>query len=316
MIGIYKITNLINWHSYIGQSVDIDRRWKQEKEDSVNVNSHSYDYPLMRAFRKYGIDNFCFEVIEECKIEELNEKEIYWINFYDTFFHGYNQTLGGDMTARQPKEKIIGIINDLINTDMIHRDIAEKWDISTEMVQGINTGRYWKHDADYPLQKKTKHIKSSKQCAQIYFCSECGKEITKGAKLCRECNNKKISDSRLSKRPDKNTLFEDLCNADGNFTEVGKKYNVSDNTIRKWCVKYEIPNHSSNYRTKKFKEKVREFKIEVIQLDKNTEEEINCFESIIEATRSLGLSNNCGSHISAVCRGNRKIAYGYKWRYA
>lgn len=238
MIGIYKITNLINGNPYIGQSIDIYKRWRQEKEDSKNVNNHSYNYPLMRAFRKYGIGNFSFEIIEECKIEELNERERYWIKFYDSFFNGYNQTLGGDATSRQPKEKILGIIYDLMNTDMSHKDIASKWDISTEMVQGINTGRYWRHDADYPLQKR----KPTKR----YYCQECGIEITRGAKLCRKCNN--VLQTSKSNIPNKEILFQDLCNNQGNFTVVGKMYQVSDNAIRKWCIKYGIPSRSSDYK--------------------------------------------------------------------
>lgn len=45
--------------------------------------------------RKYGIENFSFEIIEECKKEELNDKEKYWINYFNTFFNGYNLTTGG-----------------------------------------------------------------------------------------------------------------------------------------------------------------------------------------------------------------------------
>ena len=52
--------------------------------------------------------------------------------------------MGGDGgIGKTPKENIIGVFSDLENTDMIHADIAKKWNISTEMVQGINTGRYW-----------------------------------------------------------------------------------------------------------------------------------------------------------------------------
>lgn len=306
MVGIYKITNLINGNSYIGQSVNIFKRWQQEKEDSNNVNSHSYNYPLMRAFRKYGVDNFSFEILEECNVEDLNEREMYWISFYDTFFNGYNQTLGGDSKSNQPKEKIIGIIYDLMNSDMTHRDIAEKWDISVEMVQGINTGRYWRHDADYPLQKR--------QTSKIYYCEKCGKEISRGSKLCIDCYNI-LRESSCIKKPDKQTLFKDLCESQGNFTLVGSKYGVRDNTIRKLCVKYGIPSHSSDYKTNTVRENVREFKIGVIQIDKDTNEQINCFESIIDATRSLGLNNNCVSHISKVCQGKRRAAYGYKWKY-
>lgn len=58
MIGIYKITNLINNHSYVGQSVDISRRWNAHKEEAKKEKSDKFDYPLYRAIRKYGINNF------------------------------------------------------------------------------------------------------------------------------------------------------------------------------------------------------------------------------------------------------------------
>lgn len=243
MTGIYKITNITNGKSYIGQSTNIHKRWKKEIKDSNNANSQSYNYPLMRAFRKYGINNFKFEVIEECKIEELNKKEIYWIDYYDTFFHGYNQTFGGDTTSRQPKEKIIGVISDLTNTNMFHKDIASKWGISTEMVQGINTGRYWNHNTDYPLQKIQKN-----QFLNKYYCKECGKEITKYSNLCKKCYA--ILREINSNRPDKDVLIQDLYDFNGNFTKVGQKYKVSYSAIKKWCTKYGLSNKSSDYKSR------------------------------------------------------------------
>ena len=64
--GIYKITNLINSKVYIGQSRNIEERWKEHIEKGNNQNSEEYNYPLYQAFRKYGIDNFKFEILEEC----------------------------------------------------------------------------------------------------------------------------------------------------------------------------------------------------------------------------------------------------------
>jgi len=64
--GIYKITNKINNHSYIGQSVNIENRWVDEKSRAFNSNSESYDSTLSKAFRKYGVDNFIFEIITLC----------------------------------------------------------------------------------------------------------------------------------------------------------------------------------------------------------------------------------------------------------
>ena len=101
--GIYKIENLVNGKVYIGQSVDIYRRWKAHKYVSNEENREGYNKPLYRAFRKYGIDNFSFEVIEECLEENLTEKEIYYIEQYNSYIGGenanrYNLTTGGEGT--------------------------------------------------------------------------------------------------------------------------------------------------------------------------------------------------------------------------
>lgn len=51
--------------------------------------------------RKYGWDNFELEIIELCSLEELKEKEIYWIAYYDTYYHGYNETKGEDYVGEK-----------------------------------------------------------------------------------------------------------------------------------------------------------------------------------------------------------------------
>lgn len=92
MIGIYKITNTTNGKCYIGQSRDIEARWAKH----LSTYKSSPEWELYRAFKKYGIAAFSFEVIEECSIEELNEREVYWIAQFDSFNNGYNMTLGGE----------------------------------------------------------------------------------------------------------------------------------------------------------------------------------------------------------------------------
>ena len=65
MIGIYKITNTINHKVYIGLSNNIEKRWKTHKQRAFSENDKEYNKHLYRAFRKYGLENFTFEVIEE-----------------------------------------------------------------------------------------------------------------------------------------------------------------------------------------------------------------------------------------------------------
>ena len=255
-MGIYKIENLINGHKYIGQSRNITKRWTAEKRAAFNRDSPSYEYPLSRALRKYGLENFSFEVIEQCSTDKLNERERYWITYYNAFYNGYNQTLGGDSTKVYPKEKIIGVINDLETTDMYHKEIAEKWQISQEMVQGINTGRYWfQQDKVYPLQ--TKHKQKAhyiiNQCVvdrKIYHCARCGVEITRQASLCVECARIK---SRKVERPGAKVLFEYLVSVNGNFSQASRHFKVTDNAIRKWCKSYNIPSKSSDYKNSNIK---------------------------------------------------------------
>jgi group I intron endonuclease len=86
MTGIYKITNKINGKFYIGQSVDIERRFMEHKTPHGTITS------IKLAMRKYGKENFLFEVIEECSEEDLDEREMYWIA---TLKPQYNRCSGG-----------------------------------------------------------------------------------------------------------------------------------------------------------------------------------------------------------------------------
>ena len=75
--GIYKIENLLNGKSYIGQSIEIEHRLAKHKCAKDNFYIH-------RAIRKYGINNFSFEILEKCDESLLDEKEKFWINKINT----------------------------------------------------------------------------------------------------------------------------------------------------------------------------------------------------------------------------------------
>ena len=98
MTGIYKITNKINNNAYIGLAKDIEKRWATHKYRAFanTEGNHEYHKALYSAFRKYGIDNFDFEVLEECDTENIFDREKYYIEKYDTYYNGYNETLGGE----------------------------------------------------------------------------------------------------------------------------------------------------------------------------------------------------------------------------
>lgn len=89
MIGIYKIENKLTREVYIGQSRDIERRWQQHRDNHV-AKTKVRKYPLYRDMRHYGIENFSFEVLEECSEFMLNEREEYWIAHYAAKVYCYN----------------------------------------------------------------------------------------------------------------------------------------------------------------------------------------------------------------------------------
>lgn len=92
---IYKITNDINDKIYIGKTLSsIEKRFEEHKKDSHRIQEQIR--PLYRAMNKYGHNNFHIALIEECPISNLSDREVYWINFYNSYENGYNATIGGD----------------------------------------------------------------------------------------------------------------------------------------------------------------------------------------------------------------------------
>ena len=134
MIGIYKIENKVNGKVYIGQSIDIEKRWK-EHISCLNNRTHHNDY-FQKSWNKYGADNFTFSIIEECKLSELDKKEIYWINYYESYIrdNGYNLTLGGEGNKQISEQMINEMCNLYDNEGYTTSDIAEHFGIYRKTV--------------------------------------------------------------------------------------------------------------------------------------------------------------------------------------
>ena len=97
--GIYKITNIINGKSYIGQSLYLKKRIRRH----LSYKSHKDNLALYKAFDKYGVDKFIIEILETIDTEkcdniksELDILEIFYIKKYNSYISGYNKTIGGD----------------------------------------------------------------------------------------------------------------------------------------------------------------------------------------------------------------------------
>lgn len=132
---IYKITNRVNGKVYIGQThFTIEHRWKQHQK---NFNIEHRKQPLYCAFAKYGIENFDVEKIEEIECDKLDEREIYWIAYYDSFKNGYNATLGGDGKIYTWTDNQYEEIRSLYLSGFTTKKIAELFNVSAYTITGI-----------------------------------------------------------------------------------------------------------------------------------------------------------------------------------
>ena len=91
--GIYKITNKNNGLCYIGKSVDVKKRWRDHMKCGLGIDT-PVSNKLYIAMKKDGLESFTFELLEKCKSEELNEKEAFYIDLYNSYNYGYNSQKG------------------------------------------------------------------------------------------------------------------------------------------------------------------------------------------------------------------------------
>jgi group I intron endonuclease len=98
MIGIYKITNP-KGKIYIGQSTNIEDRWKKGHKYSSGCG-----VKLKNSFKKYGWENHKKEILEECIVEYLSERETYWIEYYNSYKKGLNSTSKGGIQGYKDEQ--------------------------------------------------------------------------------------------------------------------------------------------------------------------------------------------------------------------
>lgn len=178
MYYIYKFQNKINGKIYIGQTNDIRKRYNGHKSGANNPKNSGYNTPFYRAIRKYGFENFSFDVVEEIHQDESKEyvdsREKFFIKYYESLVNqnGYNVSKGGTKGRKIPlsyeeklhrsklfsKEDIADIQKMLIEDEeyeVIEKKYAPK--LKRTFLVNINTGaNFFNPNFDYPLKKHAK----------------------------------------------------------------------------------------------------------------------------------------------------------------
>lgn len=209
--GIYKI-NFPNGKCYIGLSNNIHKRIVQHNRK---------DFKLGRvvgyAINKYG-NITQFELLEQIPPENrqlMNERERFWINFYNSNNrqYGYNMTIGGDggsmgagtnnPNAAFNQEQLNEIIDILKNEPLINMiEIANRYHVSIETIRCINRGKtYHQENLSYPIR-------------QSY-----------NQKRTRRSGNAKLSEKEIIE------ILNLLQSSTLNFTEIAEKYNTTRHTV-------------------------------------------------------------------------------------
>lgn len=224
--GIYKITNLINNKCYIGCSKNIEHRWIAHKSESIIEKNPQYNYSIHKAFRKYGIDNFSFEIIELTSEDMLFGREKYWINFYNSYKNGYNETVGGDTGPSLPGEsnpnsklteaEVIAIRQEILNGKMlseVYKNYSDK--ITLRGFSHIWDGSSWPNI----LPEAIEYVKSNEYISRIRSFARKSQYSDEKIKIWNEIKEKK---QKGLKRLDVYEEYKDLYSLSG-FNKVWYK---------------------------------------------------------------------------------------------
>jgi len=197
IIGVYKITNLINNKCYVGSSINVKGRFTQHK-NQLKKNKH-HSIKLQRAYDKYGIENFTYTILEECSINEILIREQYYIDFFDCCKNGYNiLPNAGHNLGMKHSDKTKDILRQKSIGNKSHFGIKQSEEtkkIISEKLKGINIS----DETKLKMSKSQKgRITSDETKLKLSILNK-GKKMSDEAKL-------KISISKKGKQQSKETI--------------------------------------------------------------------------------------------------------------
>lgn len=160
--GIYKYTNKINGHIYIGQAVDIKARIRGHRFSANHPEDKDASMPIHRALRKYGEKNFDIKILEECSCQELDDRERYWVKYYNSYLNGYNANPGGGSCEHLGKPVCLyGFDGNFVKEYKSVTEAAKSLEINRQQIYSILQGQR-KSAKGYQFKYKSDNTKIDK----------------------------------------------------------------------------------------------------------------------------------------------------------
>lgn len=182
---IYKITNKLNGKIYIGQTIkSLEERFQKHCCGTSAKDKYHFNMAIKKAIRKYGKDNFTIELIEEVETDKLNEREVYWISFYDSYNKGYNCTLGGQNGATRKCSLSWTEENEVIEAKYLGfsiKEIGEAYNIDRSTVHNI----FKRHNLRMPNKRNLENRINKDAFIQFLSTNPTCKEVESKFKICR-----------------------------------------------------------------------------------------------------------------------------------
>lgn len=275
---IYKIVNKINGKVYIGKTIYTTAyRWNQHISAATSdKEKDDYNYLLHKAIRKYGVDNFTVEVIEEVEDEtKLSSREIYWINYYNSCIleedsNGYNMTYGGEGVSKINKQKIYQLWNSGFGSLEIAKQTGHH---STSVKNILETLEGYSREIDFA--RNTGNI--------VFQYNEDGKLINSYPSISYAARQVGVNPSMINK-----CCHGEKQSAAGFFWSFSAEQKFEPKKLKTWHA-YKVGQYT-------------------------LKDEFICeYNSLSEATRAMGKKQS--KYIKECCEGKRKEMYGFIWKY-
>lgn len=277
---IYKFENNITQEKYIGQTIrSINKRYYEHICRLETTYDSQKNSKFHQALLIYGINNFSFVVLEECQNDKLNEREIYWINYYDSFYNGYNMTRGGSGLSFYDREEILELWQQQYSFSEILNIINCSKTTLTNILNELNI----------PLEERRKR-------ANLY-------------------KTKKVQQYTLNEEYIQtfNSVKEAAKAVNSYTSSISYACNHKLTCAAQFLWKYEDDITDITFFVKQAKKSSHHRNQPVNQYDLNGNF-IQTFKTMTEAKNAIGAKSI--TSITNACTGRSKTAYGFKWKYA